>query len=157
MEGGKVTKWGEDFFFLLLLLLFFFVVVVVCFVVFIFCFYFFFFGFWFFFSFSLFKTTEMCFGSTKMEVFSWEKKQKNISRREKNLEKWLCTLRKIFLFFPWPKWYCSYMGLIWRADFQNLLHPLLHVTHLQLGSLQKKNHFQHKIYYKWKMLMLIEI
>ena len=26
---------------------------------------------------------------------------------------------------------------IWRADFQNLLHPLLHVTHLQLRSQQK--------------------
>ena len=26
---------------------------------------------------------------------------------------------------------------IWRADFQNLLHLLLHVTHLQLKSQQK--------------------
>ena len=26
---------------------------------------------------------------------------------------------------------------IWRADFQNLLHPLLLVTHLQLRSQQK--------------------
>ena len=25
----------------------------------------------------------------------------------------------------------------WRADFQNLLHPLLYVTHLQLRSQQK--------------------
>ena len=29
---------------------------------------------------------------------------------------------------------------IWRADFQNLLHPLLHVTHLQLRSQQKKSY-----------------
>ena len=29
------------------------------------------------------------------------------------------------------------MLYIWRADFQNLLHPLLHVTHLQLRSQQK--------------------
>ena len=37
---------------------------------------------------------------------------------------------------------------IWRADFQNLLHPLLHVTHLQLRS-QQKSQFQHTIY--WQM------
>ena len=42
MEGGKVTKWGEDLFF-------------------------------FFFFFSLFKTTEICFGSTKMGIFYQEK------------------------------------------------------------------------------------
>ena len=40
MEGGKVTKWGEDLF--------------------LFCF-------------SLFKTTKICFGSTKMEIFYREK------------------------------------------------------------------------------------
>ena len=32
----------------------------------------------------------------------------------------------------------SFYGLyIWRADFQNRLHPLLHVTHLQLRSQQR--------------------
>ena len=30
------------------------------------------------------------------------------------------------------------VGPIWRADFQNLLHPLLHVTHILLKSQQKK-------------------
>ena len=40
MEGGKVPKWGEDLFF-----------------------------FFFFFCFSLFKTTKICFGSTKLEIF----------------------------------------------------------------------------------------
>ena len=44
----------------------------------------------------------------------------------------------------------------WRADFQNLLHPLLHVIHLQLRS-QQKNPFSAQIYFKWKMLILIEI
>ena len=32
----------------------------------------------------------------------------------------------------------SFYGLyLWRADFQNLLHSLLHVTHLQLRSQQR--------------------
>ena len=48
MEVGKVIKKGEDLFF-----------------------------FFFFFCFSLLKTTEICFGSTKMGIFY----------REKNLEK----------------------------------------------------------------------
>ena len=41
--------------------------------------------FFFFFCFSLFKTTEICFGSTKMGIFYREKNF--ISRREKNPEK----------------------------------------------------------------------
>ena len=45
MEGGKVTKCGEDFFF------------PAC-----FCF-----------CYSLFKTTEICCGSTKIGIFYWEK------------------------------------------------------------------------------------
>ena len=44
IEGRKVTKWGDFFFFLFS-----------------------------FFCFSLFKTTEICFGSTKMEIFYQEK------------------------------------------------------------------------------------
>ena len=40
--------------------------------------------FFFFFAFSLLKTTEICFGSTKMGIFY---REKNISRREKNQEK----------------------------------------------------------------------
>ena len=46
--------------------------------------FFFFFFFFFFFSFLLFKTTEICFGSTKMGIFY---REKSISYRGKNQEK----------------------------------------------------------------------
>ena len=52
----------------------------------------------FFFCLSLFKTTKICFGSTKMEIFY---REKSILFQEKNQEKWLCPLRKIFLLRPW--------------------------------------------------------
>ena len=52
----------------------------------------------FFFFFPLFKMTKICFGSTKMDIFYWEK---SISHREKNQEKWLCPFRKICLLSPW--------------------------------------------------------
>ena len=60
----------------------------------------FFFFFFFFFCFSLFKTTEI------WNLF-WVYQNgnflpgKSISRREKNLEKWLCPLWKIFPICPW--------------------------------------------------------
>ena len=34
---------------------------------------------------------------------------------------------------------------IWRADFQNLLHPLLHVTHLQIRSQQRSQFSTQKL------------
>ena len=46
MKGGKVTKRGEDFFF-----------------------------FFFFFLLVTFQTTKISFGSTKMDIFYWEKDQ----------------------------------------------------------------------------------
>ena len=52
----------------------------------------------FFFCFSLFKTTKICFGSTKMEIFYREKTFH--AGENKNQEKWLCPLRKIFLSSP---------------------------------------------------------
>ena len=83
MEGGKVTKLGEVgwFFFFFFFFLFF-----------LFLFLFLFFVLFCFFSFSLFKTTKICFGSTKMEIFY---REKSISRWKKNQEKWLCPLRQI--------------------------------------------------------------
>ena len=69
-EGGKwklekVTKWGEGPFF---------------------------FFFFFFFCLSLFKTTKSCFGSTKMEIFCFEKAflsgKKNQNGRWKRVTKW---------------------------------------------------------------------
>ena len=48
----------------------------------------------FFFCFSLLKTTEICFGSTKMGIFYREKAFHAV---EKNQEKWLCPHRKICL------------------------------------------------------------
>ena len=44
--------------------------------------------------FSLFKTTQICFGSTKMQNLLPGKSISPFSRREKNQEKWLCPLRK---------------------------------------------------------------
>ena len=52
MEGGNVTKRGEDFFVLFLFLFF---VSDLLLLLLLFC--------------SLFKRTEICFGSTKMEIF----------------------------------------------------------------------------------------
>ena len=49
----------------------------------------------FFFFFSLFKTTKICFGCTKMEIFYREKAFH--AGPGKNQEKWLCPIRKIFL------------------------------------------------------------
>ena len=53
-----------------------------------------------FFFFSLFKTTEICFGSTKMGIF-YQERAFHISRQEKNQEIWLCPIWKIFLLGPW--------------------------------------------------------
>ena len=61
MEVGKVMKRGEDLFF-----------------------FFFFFFFFLIFCFSLLKTTEICFGSTKMGIFCREKAS---HAGEKNQEK----------------------------------------------------------------------
>ena len=59
------------------------------------------FFFFFFLFFSLLKTTEICFGSTKMEIFYWEKA---FHARKKIIRKnGLCSLRKIFLLRPWQK------------------------------------------------------
>ena len=52
--------------------------------------------------FSLLKTTEICFGSTKMGIFYWEKKKFHTGK--KNQEKWFCPLWKIFLLCPWRWW-----------------------------------------------------
>ena len=60
MEGRKVTKWGEDFFLFCFVFGFFFFFVLFCFVLVFFCF-------------SLLKPIGICFGSTKMEIFYWEK------------------------------------------------------------------------------------
>ena len=54
--------------------------------------------FFFFFCLSLSKTTKICFGSTKMEIFY---REKAIHSEKKNQEKWLCPLRKIGKF----SWY----------------------------------------------------
>ena len=51
---------------------------------------------WGLFFFHFWKMTEICFGSTKMGIFYWEK----ISRREKNQEKWLCPSEKYACFTP---------------------------------------------------------
>ena len=56
--------------------------------------------FFFFFFFSLFKTSEICFGSTRMETFY---RDKAFHARGKNQEKWLCPLWKIFLLRPWHR------------------------------------------------------
>ena len=104
-NDGKVSKWGDyPPFFLLFSFLFSF---------FLSFFFFFFLLFSFemkmakivpkwgedpFFLLSLFKTAQICFGCTKMEIFY---REKSISHREKNQEKWLCPLRKIFLLCPW--------------------------------------------------------
>ena len=90
MEGG--TKWGRTFFLFFFLSCFF---LSFFFLFFSFLSFFFFFFFFFFLlltfqkplEFVFSKTTKICFGSTKMEIFY----------REKNQEKWLCPLRKIFL------------------------------------------------------------
>ena len=50
----------------------------------------------FFFSFSLLKTTEICFGSTKMEIF-YRGKTFHAGQKIR-----LCPLRKICLLRPWP-------------------------------------------------------
>ena len=63
-EGRKIIKGGEDLFFVLFCL------------------------FLLFFCFSLFKTSQICCGSTKMEIFY---------RGKKSGKKWLCPLRKISL------------------------------------------------------------
>ena len=68
MEAGKVLKRGEALFF------------------------------FFFFFFSLLKTTEICFGSTKMGIFY---REKAFHAGKKNQEKLLCPLRKICLLSPW--------------------------------------------------------
>ena len=50
--------------------------------------------------FSLFKTTEICFGSTKMGIFYQEKEEEEEKKnhtRKRNQDKWLCPLWKIFL------------------------------------------------------------
>ena len=47
---------------------------------------------------------------------------------------------------------------IWRADFQNHLHPLLYMLLLFAAQITaKKANFQHKIECKCNMLILIEI
>ena len=87
----------------------------------------------FFFCLSLFKTTEICFGSTKMGIFY---REKSISRRGKNQEKWLCLLRKICLLRPWSYWlklvgeYAdqTFIGFlsdfIWSFQFETIAHCL---------------------------------
>ena len=85
MAGGKVTKWGEELFFSFFFFFFFLA---------------FFFFFFFFFCFSLFKTTEICFGSNKMGI-SYRKKAFQDGKPEKNQEKLLCPLWKIFLWRNW--------------------------------------------------------
>ena len=57
-----------------------------------------FFFFFFFFCFSLLKTTEICFRSTKMEIFF---REKAFHAGKKNQEKLLCPLRKICLLRSW--------------------------------------------------------
>ena len=103
MEVGKVIKRGEDLLFLFFVFVFCFVLFVVlfCFVVLFFYFYFIylFLFYLFIFIFLLFTyEKEICFGSTKMGIFS---RGKNIHAGEKNQEKWLCPLRKICLLCPW--------------------------------------------------------
>ena len=53
--------------------------------------------FFFFFCFSLLKTTEICFGSTKMEISYREKKHFTPGKKA---GKWLCPIRKICLLRP---------------------------------------------------------
>ena len=89
-EGVKVTKHRkkvEDLFFFF---------VVVFFVVFVFVLFFFF-------CLSLFKTTKICFGSTKMEIFYWEKsflagkkiRKNDFAPSEKfSLEYWVVLAKK---------------------------------------------------------------
>ena len=62
----------------------------------------------FFFCFSLFKTTKICFGSTKMEIFY---RKKHFTLGEKNHEKWLRPLRKMFPLCPWWQ-FCSLKVLL---------------------------------------------
>ena len=97
-EGGKLKKkekklQNDEKTFLLLLLL----------LLLLFFFFFFFlilFIYFFFFCFSLFKTTEICFGSTKIEIFYQEK----AFHAGKKSGKITLPLRKNFLLRPW---FCS--------------------------------------------------
>ena len=45
---------------------------------------------------------------------------------------------------------------IWRADFQNLIHPLLHVTHLKLRS-QQRSQFSTQNWLQMENVILMEI
>ena len=45
---------------------------------------------------------------------------------------------------------------IWRAHFQNFLHPVLTCYSFEALRSQQTN-FQYKIHYKWQMLILIEV
>ena len=62
------------------------------------------------FFFSLLKTTKIYFGSTKMEIFY---REKAFYAGKKNQEKWLCTLRKIFLLRPC--WEIGVVGAKWGS------------------------------------------
>ena len=61
-----------------------------------------FFLFFFFFWLFTFRTTEICFGSTKMGIFYQEKA---FHARKKIRKTWLCPLWKIFLLRPWFSWW----------------------------------------------------
>ena len=64
----------------------------------------------FFFCFSLLKTTEICFGSTKMGILY---REKAFYGGEKIRKKWLCPLRKICLLCPWTFMCCAVLNSPW--------------------------------------------
>ena len=73
MEEEKVGKWVEDLFIFILFI-------------------------YLFFCFTLLKTTKICFGGTKIEIFY---REKAFHAGKKNQEKMTLPLRKIFLLRPW--------------------------------------------------------
>ena len=81
-----------------------------------------FFFFFFLFFFSLFKTTEICFGSTKMGVFCWKKA---FHTGGKNQEKWLCPSEKYSSYTPVSSRYKPSMKEISFSGCKQDEHPIM--------------------------------